>query len=44
MKYEAPELDIIELDAVDIIQTSGDGPGENETPFNPASNSIEHSY
>lgn len=42
MKYESPELDVIELDAVDVIQTSGitipgTGTGnENELPFNPA--------
>ena len=35
MKYEAPEIKIIEIDVEDIIQTSGAG-GENETPFNPA--------
>lgn len=34
MEYEAPKLEVIELDVVDIIQTSGDGGagGENELP------------
>ncbi len=38
MKYETPEIKVIEIDAGDIIQTSGilGGGGENETPFNPA--------
>ena len=45
MKYEAPKIDVIELDVTDIIQTSGTpgvggGGGENETPFNPNSASI----
>lgn len=44
MKYESPELNVIGLDAVDVIQTSGTNiPGgagggtgnENELPFNP---------
>lgn len=29
MKYESPEIELVELDSVDIIQTSG--LGENET-------------
>ena len=44
MKYEAPTIDVIELDSVDIIQTSGDGNsvgggggGEDETPTLPLS-------
>jgi hypothetical protein len=43
MKYEAPELDIIELDAVDIIQTSGDSWNDNETPLSPA-NVMDSTY
>ena len=40
MKYEKPDINVIEIDTEDIIQTSGafNGGGENETPFNPASN------
>ncbi len=39
MKFEAPTIDIIEFDIVDIIQTSdiGGGGGPNETPINPVS-------
>ncbi len=37
MKYETPEIKVIEIDVEDIIQTSsaGLGGGENETPLNP---------
>ncbi len=45
MKYEAPQLEVIEFETSDIIQTSGNenigGGGPNETPFNPASVSLE---
>ncbi len=42
-KYEAPELAVVELDGVDVIQTSGNtsGGGDNETPWNPAQTSLE---
>ena len=46
MNYEAPKLDVVEIDVTDIIQTSsvtpgiGGGGGENETPFNPNTKSI----
>ncbi len=35
MKYTRPEVEIMELDKIDIIQTSGDGDieiGDNGTP------------
>ena len=36
MKYETPELKIINFDVTDIIQTSGIvPPGQNDTPFLP---------
>lgn len=48
MKYEAPTLNVIEFDVVDIIQTSGSvvggGGGENETPFNPASVELDEEF
>lgn len=43
MKYEAPEINVIKLDVVDIILTSGEngnggaGGSENEGPFTPFS-------
>ena len=48
MKYESPKINIIELDIVDIIQTSGNvvvgGGGENETPFNPVTLGLDTNY
>lgn len=35
MKYRRPEVEIMELDKIDVIQTSGDGgidTGDNGTP------------
>ncbi len=48
MKYEAPKLEVIEFDVVDIIQTSGEngsgsaGGSENEGPF--TSFSLDNQY
>ncbi len=50
MKYETPEITVIQLDATDIIQTSGNAGGgstgggaggQNETPFNPVSTGLD---
>ena len=30
MKYTTPEVEILELSQVDVIETSGDGPGTQE--------------
>ena len=37
MKYTRPEAEIIELEMVDVIQTSEITGGNNDTPFLPAS-------
>ncbi len=38
MKYSKPEIEIIEINAVDVIATSGDpNPGENGGPMVPFS-------
>ena len=41
MKYTRPEVEIMELDKIDVIQTSGEQggivPGENGTPVDPIS-------
>ena len=31
-KFETPEIEVIEFDVADVITTSLEQPGENETP------------
>ena len=49
MKYEAPSLDFIKLDVIDVILTSGSTAGsgtgnEDETPFDPAYSKLDLNY
>ena len=30
MKYSTPEIEVLELDNVDVIQTSGETPGDGD--------------
>lgn len=48
MQYEALDIQIVELDAEDVIQTSeiiGGAGGENESPFQPAAvNNLDSTF
>lgn len=43
MKYSKPEIEIVDIDMVDVIATSGDEseytPGDNQTPVVPRNSS-----